>query len=137
MQSDDLVVRAARLAAVAHTGQYRRDGVTPYLCHPEAVAARVAGDPILEAVAWLHDILEDTDVTPEILSQHGIPDEVISCVRLLTKTEGVDYDRYLASVKQNPVAKKVKVADMLSNLSDHPSERQILKYAKGLIVLLS
>lgn len=91
----------------------------------------------MEAVAWLHDVLEDTDVTPEVMSQHGIPDEVIFCVRLLTKTEGVDYDSYLASVKGNPVAKKVKVADMLSNLSDHPSEQQILKYAKGLIVLLS
>lgn len=137
MHSDDLVTRAARLAAVAHRGQFRRDGVTPYVRHPEAVAARVSGDPIGEAVAWLHDVLEDTEVTAEEMRQHGIPDEVIACVRLLTKTKDVDYEEYLASVKQDAVAKKVKIADMLSNLSDHPSERQILKYAKGLLVLLS
>ncbi len=137
MDANDLVTRAARLAARAHHGQFRRDGVTPYVRHPEAVASRVSGDPMCEAVAWLHDVFEDTAVTAEEMRERGIPDEVIACVRLLTKAEGVDYDAYLAAVKQNAVAKRVKIADMLSNLSDHPSERQIVKYAKGLLILLS
>ena len=48
------------IATKAHEGQYRRDGVTPYIEHPKAVAARVRGDEKAEMVAWLHDVIEDT-----------------------------------------------------------------------------
>jgi (p)ppGpp synthase/HD superfamily hydrolase len=48
------------IATKAHEGQYRRDGVTPYIEHPKAVAARVKGDEKAEMVAWLHDVIEDT-----------------------------------------------------------------------------
>jgi len=133
----EMVRRAAELARVSHEGQFRRDGITPYLKHPEAVASRVAGDPVAEAVAWLHDVLEDTDSTVDTLREARIPEEVIASVVLLTNKGDTGYERYLAQIKADPVAKKVKIADMLSNLSDHPSERQIVKYAKGLLVLLS
>ena len=52
------------------------------------------------------------------------------------RTGGPDYEDYLGGIKGNPIAKKVKIADMLSNLSDHPSDRQIVKYAKGLLLLV-
>lgn len=110
--------------------------MTPYVRHPEAVAQRVAGDTTAEAVAWLHDVLEDTATTAEDLRAAGIPDEVIQRVQLLTKSESVGYEVYLDSIKRDPIARKVKVADMLANLSDHPSEKQILKYARGLLLLL-
>lgn len=132
----DLVARCRDLATRAHEKQFRRDGTTPYIRHPEAVALRVAGDPRAEAAAWLHDVLEDTAVTREDMQSEGIPEEVIACVVLLTNKGDIGYERYLAGIKANPTAKKVKVADMLSNLADHPSERQIIKYAKGLLVLL-
>jgi (p)ppGpp synthase/HD superfamily hydrolase len=135
--SSDLVARAAALAKEAHQGQFRRDGITPYISHPKAVAARVAGDPQAEAVAWLHDVLEDTPVTAEMLRSQQIPEEVIRAVSMLTKADGTDYEVYLMAIKANPLAKKVKIADMLSNLSDQPSEKQILKYAKGLTILLT
>jgi (p)ppGpp synthase/HD superfamily hydrolase len=133
----DLVERAATLANEAHQGQFRRDGITPYIRHPEAVAARVAGDPLAEAVAWLHDVLEDTPVTVEILREQLMPEDVVRAVSMLTKPDGADYEEYLRMIKANPLAKKVKIADMLSNLGDQPSEKQILKYAKGLVILLS
>jgi (p)ppGpp synthase/HD superfamily hydrolase len=133
----DVVVRAAELARVSHLGQFRRDGVTPYINHPAAVASRVGGDSTAEAAAWLHDVLEDTDATVDTLREAKIPEEVIACVVLLTNKGDIGYERYLSQIKADPVAKKVKIADMLSNLSDHPSERQIVKYAKGLLVLLS
>lgn len=136
MTSENLVTLSRDLAHRAHEGQFRRDGVTPYVVHPQAVASRVAGDPIAESVAWLHDVLEDTPLTEADLRQAGIPDEVIAGVLLLTKTEGMDYESYLAGVKASPLARKVKVADMLTNLGDCPTERQILKYARGLQVLL-
>ena len=65
-----------------------------------------------------------------------MPDSVISAVELLRKTDGVSYNEYLLGIRSNWIAKKVKVADMLHNLSDQPTEKQILKYARGLIVLL-
>jgi (p)ppGpp synthase/HD superfamily hydrolase len=136
MQTDP-VARAAALAAAAHQGQFRRDGITPYIDHPRAVAARVAGDPAAECVAWLHDVLEDTEVTEEKMREHGISPEVIACVRLLTKNDETEYERYLEEIKAHPLAKKVKIADMLSNLGDNPSGQQIIKYCKGLLFLLS
>ena len=89
------------------------------------------------ATAWLHDVLEDTDETPETLRAASLPDSVIHAVEVLTKTKGVSYDDYLCGVRRNWVARKVKVADILHNLSDAPTERQIIKYAKGLLVLLN
>jgi (p)ppGpp synthase/HD superfamily hydrolase len=132
-----LVTRAAELARLAHADQFRRDGVTPYIEHPAAVARRVAGDPMAEATAWLHDVLEDTTVTESNLRSLRIPEEVIAAVRLLTKSSDVAYEDYLQSIKANPLARKVKVADMLCNLADQPTDAQIVKYAKGLLVLFS
>ncbi len=132
----EVAVRAAAIAKAAHEGQFRRDNTTPYILHPAAVAKRVAGDPTAEAVAWLHDVLEDTAVTADELRKQGIPEEVVACVSMLTKTEGAEYEDYLAGIRGHPIARKVKVADMLANLGDSPTERQILKYAKGLIILV-
>ena len=133
----DLVARAEALARSAHAGQFRRDGSTPYIVHPQAVAARVAGDPLAEASAWLHDALEDTAVGEEEMRAHRIPEEVIACIRLLTKPEDAVYESYLREVKADPLARKVKIADMLSNLADAPTDKQIVKYAKGLLILFS
>ena len=134
---NSIAKRAADLARTAHEGQYRRDEVTPYITHPERVAFRVAGDEIAEAVAWLHDVLEDTFLTVEDLRREGMPAEVIDRVVLLTNKGDIGYEQYLRQIKADPVAKKVKIADMLTNLSDRPTERQIIKYAKGFLVLLS
>lgn len=131
------VARAAALAATAHQGQFRRDGTTPYIDHPRAVASRVTGDVAAECAAWLHDVLEDTNVTEDEMRARGIPEEAISCVKLLTKNEQTEYEPYLAAIKAHPTARKVKIADMLANLSDSPTEKQIVKYCKGLLFLLS
>lgn len=112
---DNLVSRAAELARVAHAGQFRRDGVTPYVRHLEAVASRVSGDPIAEAVAWLHDVLEDTDLTVDEMRAHQMPPEVIAGVITLTKKGDIGYQRYLLRIKADPTARKVKIADFLSN----------------------
>lgn len=132
-----IVRRAAEFATLAHQGQFRRDGVTPYIVHPKAVAARVQGDEIAEAIAWLHDVLEDTRFTIDDMERAQIPAEVIRRVVLLTKQSGVEYENYLSAIKKDPVAKKVKLADMLCNLGDNPTEKQMVKYAKGMLALLT
>jgi (p)ppGpp synthase/HD superfamily hydrolase len=130
---------AAFISAYAHDGQTRKDGVTPYSDHIIAVYNRLnlageAEDTL--AVALLHDTLEDCpDITPDKLARLGIPENIIEAVQAITKQDGEDYDLYLERVKANPIAAKVKIADMLSNLADTPSEKQKAKYAKGLKAL--
>lgn len=131
---ESTVFLAEYVCRKAHVGQYRRDGVTPYWNHPRDVARRVTTDEE-KIVAYLHDVLEDTDYTPERLVSEGIPSHLVDVVQLLTKTEGVPYDTYISNIKQNKIATNVKIADMLSNLSDTPSIAQIQRYAKALLVL--
>lgn len=121
----------------AHNGQTRRDCFTPYISHPRNVTEKLRGesDEVI-MTAWLHDVLEDTEETPDSMRAAGIPESVIGAVQILTKVPGEDYSVYLARVKAHPIARKVKIADMLSNLSDSPTNKQILKYAYGLILLV-
>ncbi len=128
-----------QFARAAHIGQKRRDGVTAYIEHPEAVAAGLyaAGEAYeICAVAWLHDVLEDTEATREVMAEAGIPESIIHVVGVLTKRPGQDYQAYLTDVKANTIARRVKIADMLHNLSDQPTDKQIVKYCKGLLFLM-
>jgi len=52
---------------------------------------------------------------------------------MMRKTKS--YEDYLEDVKKNPLARTVKIADMLSNLADNPTKNQIIKYSKGLLYL--
>lgn len=133
---NSLVEIAKAIAEEAHRGQTRRDGKRPYIVHPEAVADRVGHSDECVAAAWLHDVLEDSSLTSDDLRQRGVPDPVIVAVEILTRDESMAYEDYLQRVAENPIARRVKVADMLANLSDTPTRRQIRKYAKGLLRLV-
>lgn len=128
---------AETIARKAHDGQFRRDGITPYITHPEAVATSLKGESDeVVAAAWLHDVLEDTDVSYLDLKQSGIPEEVIEAVALLTRWDNQDYKDYLRLIVQDDIAWKVKLADIKHNLSDSPTEKQKAKYAEALKILL-
>ena len=105
---------AVRLAYRFHGKQTRRDGMTPYAAHLEAVAQRVAGDLYDEMAAWLHDILEDTKATPGDLLNAGVPSEVVDAVMVLTRGRGVPYRDYIARVRVSNRAKRVKLADIMA-----------------------
>ena len=136
-QQLSLTQLAEEIATKAHEGQFRRGGIVPYIEHPKAVVSRVGSDPDAVIVAWLHDVIEDTHHTAQSLIEAGIPSNLVSAVTILTKTGEATYDDYLEQVASSPVATKVKVADMLSNLSDNPTQKQMRKYAKGLLRLTS
>lgn len=131
-----LVELARAIATEAHQGQSRRDGVTPYIEHAAAVASRAPKSEESKAAAWLHDVLEDTDVSRQDLIAKGVPESVVAAVEALTKQEGLSYEANVERVGANELAKGVKVADMLSDLADNPTEHQIRKYARGLLLLL-
>jgi (p)ppGpp synthase/HD superfamily hydrolase len=113
---DDLVQKAEPIARKAHEGQMRWDK-TPYVAHPEALAATF-GDPVFKAVAWLHDTIEDTDITAQDLSDAGMPPEVVAAVVALTHERDVPYLDYILEIKKNPIAEAVKMADLRHNSSD-------------------
>lgn len=101
------------VASKAHRNQSDRAGV-PYIKHPETVAAMVTTDEE-KAVAYLHDVIEDTPLTLEDLKKQGFPSTVINAVALLTKQKGQSYQDYLEGVKENALARKVKLADLKHN----------------------
>lgn len=130
---------AETFARYKHRKHFRRDGVTPYVTHLEDVASRVVGDKP-KAVAWVHDYIEDIRKNiPAAIAEFrelGLSEEVIEAVVLLTKKAGQKYEEYVKLISENKLAAKVKVADMLSNLSDTPTPRQKIKYGIGLALLL-
>jgi len=127
---------ALKVALAAHKGQFRRNGETPYIEHVFNVSYRVETYQE-KIVALLHDVVEDTHETIESLREQGISKTSLDAISLLTRYNYTSYEDYLSKIIKNPLARNVKIADMLANLSDEPTDRQILKYAKGLIFLLT
>lgn len=109
--------KALAFAAKKHEGQTRKDG-TRYIYHPIAVAEYLKnhGFGINYQIAGLfHDLLEDTDATEdEILALSN--EDVLVAVKLLTK--GEDMASYIEEILENPIAKEVKNADRIHNLTD-------------------
>lgn len=130
-----LVETAKSFALKWHHGQFRRDGVTPYSVHLEAVAAAVQTDEA-KAVAWLHDVVENTEAPIHELYS-TFPKEVANAVIILTHDEYTSYKNYIIEVAKTPLARQVKIADIKHNLSDAPTEHQIKKYHAALKFLES
>ena len=108
----ELTIKAMGIAYAAHHGQVDKAGV-PYIFHPLHLAESM-DDEISCCAALLHDTVEDTDVTLEQLAEE-FPAEVVEAVRLLTHDENTDYYDYVRGIKGNPIAMKVKLADIAHN----------------------
>ena len=104
---------ALAIAKKAHVGQVDKAGVD-YIQHPLYVASLVKTEQE-KAVALLHDVIEDSDVTVEDLLASGLSNEVVTAVQILTKKKGQSYQEYLEKVKSNNLARVVKLADLKHN----------------------
>lgn len=113
MMRDRINTRAEAIARAAHSGQVDKSG-QPYIEHPARVAARVQGDELLEAIAWLHDVIEDTDVQLADLRAE-FPDAVVDAVEAISHRAGEPRVDYYARVARNPLARQVKDADIDDN----------------------
>jgi (p)ppGpp synthase/HD superfamily hydrolase len=91
------------------------------------------------AVACLHDAVEDSRCTIDEISKEldGNP-EIIDGVLTLTKKDHECYEDFISRIKSHRDGRwvRIKIADILANLSDSPTDRQIRKYAMALLVLL-
>ena len=132
--------KAMKLCFDAHKAQVDKTGI-PYVFHPIHLAEQMTTEETT-VVALLHDLLEDTDYTAEDLAELGFSKEVIDAVTLMTHSPDVDYFDYVAAIKENPIAKAVKLADLrhnsdLSRLDtvDEKALRRREKYQKALKLL--
>ena len=114
LAGQEMVDRARDVAFEAHAGQYDKAG-QPYYLHPYAVAERVEGGDTERAVAYLHDVVEDTPITLDDLRGMGFPEEVIDGVDAMSRREGETYTDYIYRVRENPCARNVKLADLSHN----------------------
>ena len=111
----ELTRKALRISFEAHRNQVDWSGV-PYVYHPYEVASHM-DDEFSTCVALLHDVIEDTDITPDFLRKEGFPGQVVHAVICMTHSEGVSYMDYIRGIKRNSLATKVKLADL-----DHNSD---------------
>ena len=139
MVNTKLTRKAMKIAYNAHLNQVDKSGV-PYIYHPIHLAEQM--DTEIECiVALLHDVVEDTDITFEQLEKE-FPRKVIEVLKLLTHDKNIDYMEYVKNLKVNPIAKKVKIADIKHN-SDETRLEKITekdvarrdKYKKALEIL--
>jgi (p)ppGpp synthase/HD superfamily hydrolase len=138
-----LTKKAMEIAYQAHHGQRDAGGV-PYVFHAIHVAEQMQ-EEITVCAALLHDVVEDTEVTLELLQQE-FPKEVTSLVALLTHDPKEDYFDYIRRIRDNDRAKLIKLADLAHNsdrsrleggssVSEKKKELWRIKYEKARSIL--
>lgn len=146
----NVVDKAKMVAHWFHQGQTDMAG-KPYVDHLRRVAAPFdlhANSPhhwpAACAVAWLHDVVEDTECTFTDIWELGFSDEIMFAVQAITQAKGEPLDEYWARVKANPLARAVKVKGDIPDNSDpmrleflppHLQEKLTLKYQRAMEVL--
>ena len=104
---------ALKLCFQAHKDQLDKSGM-PYVFHPFHLAEQMETEETT-IVALLHDLIEDTDYTIEDLINMGFNKAITDAVSLMTHADNVDYMDYICMIKENPIAKAVKLADLKHN----------------------
>lgn len=142
---------AVAIAQKYHQDQVDKAGVDYYSGHLTAVASRIHDNETAKAIAYLHDIIEDCDITSKQLESElisgGVEEQqaatISRVVQLLTKPD-VDYFEYLKRVKADPLARIVKLADLTHNMDRsrlkevmEKDEARLEKYAEAYAFLLN
>jgi hypothetical protein len=138
MSPEREVLFAERIARRVHAGQTKRTG-DPVIRHVERVVALVdaACHAQVTAVAWLHDVLERSDLTADALLAEGISPEVAEAVRLLTRADEDDYETYIERVRTsgNALAITVKFADLRDHIGPDCAPARRPRYERALDAL--
>lgn len=108
-----LTRKAMNIAYAAHHGQLDKAGV-PYIFHPIHLAEQMT-DELSCVCALLHDVMEDTPTTAQMLLEAGIPQQAVDVLLLLTHDPAEDYMDYVRRIKRDPTARAVKLADLAHN----------------------
>ncbi len=140
MRYTPLIQKAMVISFHAHKDQTDKGGM-PYVFHPFHVAEMLETEEEI-CTALLHDVVEDTDWTLDDLRKEGIPETVLAALSLMTHNDGTPYLYYVARLRSDPIARRVKLADLTHNSdpnrlvsNDAVSRRRRLKYAMAKAIL--
>ena len=132
--------KALKLCFEAHKEQVDKSDM-PYVFHPFHLAEQMKTEEST-IVALLHDLVEDTEYTINDLTSMGFGKDITNAIALLTHADGVEYMDYVRAIKENPIAKAVKLADLkhnsdLSRLDDinEKALQRKEKYQKAIALL--
>ena len=109
----ELTQKAIMICFQAHRDQNDKGGM-PYVFHPFHIADQMDTEKET-CVALLHDLIEDTDWTLDRLTADGFPFDVLKALDLMTHNPSTPYLEYVKKLSDNPIAKKVKLADLRHN----------------------
>jgi (p)ppGpp synthase/HD superfamily hydrolase len=105
---------AITIAAQAHKGQTDKAGA-PYILHPLRLMMQMKTESEM-MTAILHDVVEDSDWTIEKLREQGFSEEVLEALECVTNREGESYEQFIERAGTNPIARRVKIADLEDNM---------------------
>ena len=132
--------KALKLCFQAHKDQVDKSGM-PYVFHPFHLAEQMTTEETT-IVALLHDLVEDTDYTLADLTAMGFDRTVTDAIALMTHAADTDYMDYVRAIKENPIAKAVKLADLRHNsdltrldVIDEKALQRKAKYAAAIALL--
>jgi len=120
-----------KIAEVAHFYQTRRGSNQPYIMHPLRVSKKFS-DVKLRCVAILHDVLEDSQFTAEILCKLGIDEDVIYILHYLTHDPKISYEDYIENIMKNHYAVLVKIEDIKDNMRTCSEGARVNRYQPAL-----
>ena len=136
----EMTKKALKLCFEAHKDQVDKSGM-PYVFHPFHLAEQMETEDTV-ITALLHDVVEDTDYTIDDLQEMGFSENVISALKLLTPDPGISYMDYVKKIKENPVAKTVKLKDLAHNSDltrldsvDDKARKRVKKYQRAIALL--
>lgn len=108
-----LTKKALKLSFESHKDQFDKSGM-PYVYHPFHLVEQMTTEETT-VVALLHDVVEDAGVTLDELRDMGFDKQVIDAIALMTHDKAVPYLEYVTKIRQDPIAKAVKRADLAHN----------------------
>lgn len=111
---DELREKAMQIAEKVHSSRVDKGG-KPYINHPVRVE-RMCSRQEDRLVALLHDTVEDGDIASEYLLMVGFPQEVVDAVLSVSRKRGEDYFDFILRCKENPIGRRVKIADLKDNM---------------------
>lgn len=136
----ELTKKAMKLCFQAHRDQVDKSGM-PYVFHPFHLAEQMDSEETTIA-ALLHDVVEDTPYTLQDLYEMGFPESVLAAIGLMTHDDGTPYLEYVSRMKDNPIAKAVKLADLRHNSdisrldeTDEKTLARLKKYQRAMEIL--
>ena len=106
--------KAIAIAVEAHAGQVQKNG-DPYVLHPLHLMMQMETEAE-KIAAVLHDVVEDTEWSLADLQAEGFSDEVLVAIGLLTRQPHMTYEQFIEEIAPNPLARKVKLADIAHNM---------------------